>query len=691
MGFYLGWRRGGKGWWKNRGRFFPEKLPFLFPSRKPKRGKSPERVGFPRNLEGNEETAGIQAMDDPGKINPRGNGREEGALALRLSRFLRTFSTYPLTNPRVQAALSSLVGVVNGLLMKYPAIDLRFQDGLLRVQGWKFKKEHPDIAWLRQVFKDAKLSGIKISPPAEADVLLAFSRLLLENRELGKKGSSFDLMWSFPPKGVEPLPYGEAGLQGGVSRDEKSEPGSREEKKDDGEAEREIGRILEARRGLRGKANDFLQFCETNGNEAELLAEILGGFPGDPAAPPGVKAEWMERVLETAERILYAMRARPGERDCDFLGKVLEGAMARQLADSPGVGEVRGGPGLGAAARPEKRRGREGGRENPPEVMREWSFLPHGGEFDLGQGMRAEALAAGLHLLMVLPEVERVESIRGFLERLLEDPKEEEFVTLNTFLKPLRGGSRSGEPGKGVAKILEFLEEEGLKERALHASARSPQAVVVSFPNGFTDFLDFLDLGDPPSVKVFKEVCTQIGPARFQEEEDYLAGRGGLLDPERVEKILSLPCRPMLPLVRIILRNKGRQYKDRCARFLSRVGLNLKESVPFQIWEDVTTLPLDYLVQVCEAEIAGRATKRLSNFTAVLLRGYIEERSGSQDALPRRVAAVRALAAFPSPENELFLKDLVKGAGFLGIKKEPPQVREAAREALRILARKGSD
>ena len=623
-------------------------------------------------------------MEEQGKKKVQGSGREEGALALRLSRFLRSFSTYPLTNPRVQAALSSLVGVVNGLLERYPAIDLRFQGTDLVVQGWKFKKEHADIAWLRQAFKDAKLKGVRIHPPGSGDVLLAFSRLLLENRELAKKGSSFDLLWSVPPRGVDPLPFGEESLpldvlgEGGEGAEV---PGK--------VAPQELQTVLEAGKGLQGRLEDILQFCGSEKPPSILLEKVLSGFPGHPAAPASLKAEWASGVLEMAEQVLYAMRIRPGAKDCSFLERVLEGAVARHLADSPGVGDVRPGREMSSTLRFSKGREQEGGRENPPEVLKEWGFLPHGGGFDLDQGTRAEALAAGLHLLMVLPDADRVENLRGFLEGLLENPREEEFVTLNTFLKPLKVEGGKAKPGKGVAKVLEFLEEEGLKERALQASVRSPQAVMVSFPTSFPDFLDHVDMGDPPSIKLFKEISARIGPARFQEEEDYLAGRDGILAPDRVEEILALPARSVLPLLRIILRNKGRQYKDQCARFLSQVGLNLKEAVPFQIWDDITKLPLEFLIQVCEAEIAGKASRRLTNFTAVLLRSFIEEKAGDPDYVPRRAAAVKALGSFPSPENELFLKNLVKGGGFLGIKKEPPQVRDAARESLRILARKG--
>ncbi len=629
-------------------------------------------------------------MENQGKKNLQGKGREEGALALRLSRFLRNFSTYPLTNPRVQAALSSLVGVVNGLLQKYPAVDLRFEGANLVVQGWKFKKEHPDIAWLRQAFKEAMLKGVRIHPPGSGDKLLAFSRLLLENRELAKKGSSFDILWAVPPQGVEPLPLGEESLP----IDNLEDPSRPEEQADSWRGKvdpAEIQAVLDAGRGLRGRAEDILQFCGSENPPPAVLEKILLSFPGDQAAPSALKAEWASKVLETAEQILFAMRIRPGGKDCGFVERVLEGAVARHLADPPGLGEVRPAAGGTPQNRGPQPRSLEEGRENPPEVLREWGFLPHGGGFDLDQGMRAEALAAGLHLLMVLPDSDRVENLRPFLEGLLENPREEEFVTLNSFLKPIKKEGGKEGPGKGVAKVLEFLEEEGLKERALKASVRSPQAVLVSFPSSFPDFLDHVDLGDPPSVKLFKEICARIGPARFQEEEDYLAGRDGILTPDRVEKILAQPARSVLPLVRIILRNKGRQYKDQCARFLSQVGLQLKESVPFQICDDISSLPLEFLVQVCESEISGKATKRLTNFTSVLLRGFIEEKAGDPDAVPRRAAAVKALGCFPSPENELFLKSLVKGGGLLGIKKEPAPVREAAKEALRFLARQGRD
>ncbi len=629
-------------------------------------------------------------MENQGKRNLQGNGREEGALALRLSRFLRNFSTYPLTNPRVQAALSSLVGVVNGLLEKYPAVDLRFEGGNLVVQGWKFKKEHPDITWLKQAFKEAKLKGVRIHPPGSGDRLLAFTRLLLENRELAKKGSSFDILWSVPPQGVEPLPLGEDGLPIDKLEDLGGWGGAVEPPH--GEVDpKELQSVLDAGRGLRGRAEDILQFCGSEKQPSSVLEKILLSFPGDPSAPPALKAEWASKVLETAEQILFAMRIRPGGKDCGFVERVLEGAVARHLADPPGLGEVRAPGGGALSGRPSQGRVREESKENPPEVLREWGFLPHGGGFELDQGIRAEALAAGLHLLMVLPDLDRVENLRPFLESLLENPREEEFVTLNSFLKPIKTEGAKGNPGKGVAKVLEFLEEEGLKERALKASVRSPQAVLVSFPSSFPDFLDHVDLGDPSSVKLFKEICARIGPARFQEEEDYLAGRDGILTPDRVEKILAQPARSVLPLVRIILRNKGRQYKDQCARFLSQVGLQLKEAVPFQICDDISRLPLEFLVQVCESEISGKATKRLTNFTSVLLRGFVEEKAGDPDAVPRRAAAVKALGCFPSPENELFLKNLVKGGGLLGIKKEPGPVREAAREALRALTRKGRD
>ncbi len=624
-------------------------------------------------------------MEQQGKQGQQGGGREEGALALRLSRFLRSFTTYPLTNPRVQAALSSLVAVVNGLLEKYPAIDLRFEGGNLVVQGWKFKKEHPDISWLRQTFKDAKLKGVRIHPPGGGDTLLAFSRLLVENKDLAQKGSSFDLLWSVPPKGIEPLPFGDENLPiENLEEGEEREPGGTA-----GVDPGEVRAVLDAGRGLKGRVEDVLQFCGHDAPPTSVLERILASFPGGSGAPPSRKAEWASKVLETAEQILFAMRVRPGGKNCSFVERVLEGAVARHLADSPGLGEVRAARGLPPHQRADQGRDGEGGKENPPEVLREWGFLPHGGGFDLEQGARAEALAAGLHLLMVLPDQDRVENLRPYLEGILENPREEEFVTLNSFLKPIKTEKGKADPGKGVAKVLEFLEEEGLKDRALHASVRSPQAVLVSFPSSFPDFLDHVDLGDPPSVKLFKEICAQIGPARFQEEEDYLAGREGILSPDRVEKIMALPARPVLPLLRIVLRNKGRQYKNQCARFLSQVGLQLKESVPFQIWDDISKLPLEFLVQVCEAEIAEKPTKRLTNFTAVLLRSFIEEKAGDPDALPRRAAAVKALGCFPSPENEIFLKNLVKGGGILGIKKEPPPVRDAAREALRFLARKG--
>ncbi|GEM_PF-6005427 len=629
-------------------------------------------------------------MANQEKKNLQGNGREEGALALRLSRFLRNFATYPLTNPRVQAALSSLVGVVKGLLEKYPAVDLRFEGGNLVVQGWKFKKKHPDITWLKQAFNEAKLKGVRIHPQAGGDRLLAFSRLLMENRELAKKGSSFDIIWSVPPDGIEPLPLGEEGLPI-ENLDDEGVQGRLCESRDGKMDPAEIQSVLEAGRGLRGRAEDILQFCGGKRQPPAVLERILLSFPGDPTAPPRQKAEWASTVLETAEQILFAMRIRPGGKDCSFVERVIESAVARHLADSPGLGEVRFSGGGALQDRAPFGRIREESRENPPEVLREWGFLPHGGGFDLDQGIRAEALAAGLHLLMVLPDMDRVENLRPFLESLLENPKEEEFVTLNSFLKPIKAEGGKGNPGKGVAKVLEFLEEEGLKERALKASVRSPQAVLVSFPSSFPDFLDQVDLGDPPSVKVFKDTCARIGPARFQEEEDYLAGRDGILKPERVEKILALPARSVLPLMRIILRNKGRQYKDQCARFLTQVGLQLKEAVPFQIYDDISSLPLEFLVQVCESEITGKATRRLTNFTSVLLRGFIEEKAGDPDAVPRRVAAVKALGCFPSPENELFLKNLVKGGGLLGIRKEPAPVREAAREALRVLARQGRE
>ncbi len=184
-------------------------------------------------------------------------------------------------------------------------------------------------------------------------------------------------------------------------------------------------------------------------------------------------------------------------------------------------------------------------------------------------------------------------------------------------------------------------------------------------------------------MKKFLKLCREIGAKRILEEEQVLSDKDGILSSERASKILSMPGKETLPLALIILKNKAKEHRTKGLKFLLRANLGMKELFPLTLFEDPEFIPSQFLVMLCEAGIEGRPAGKVTSYAGTLIRTYINQSSGDPDKLKKRIWAVRMLKEFPSPETEFFLKELLKGSGFLGMKKEPPEIRTAAKETLK--------
>ena len=314
--------------------------------------------------------------------------------------------------------------------------------------------------------------------------------------------------------------------------------------------------------------------------------------------------------------------------------------------------------------------------------------MPAQGLPDLLAGARADALTARLEAILAAPDEPGALREAALLGRSLSEPEPEEMEIWRVFLGPILDsfGQAGADPAGG--RLLSAIRQAGRAGLFRRAGTLDLPALRKGFPWLFPLFVEALDASNPEEVRALQRFCAELGPRRILGESRFLASSDGILPSRCGNKILAMPGRPLVPFVLILLRFRGAMYHQAAASFLARAGLDLPEAAPFCFYARPEDLPLDYLTRLFEAELAGKASRELSQAAAGLLQRFIEGSAEDPDLAHQRTEAVRSLKAFPFFETERFLQELARGSGFLGFKRPPGELRQACREALEELARK---
>ncbi|GEM_PF-4567608 len=625
-------------------------------------------------------------------------GSLEQAFLDAFTRFLRAAILYPANNRRVLEAEEALLEAVRMLTLEGKKAVFRFSRNQIHLGEGILDPEPPQALWLKDRFARTGLAGLTVEPTVERETLYAFAQKLAENFKSSKGKKGFSQLWGgedeFPGLKLEELSFSHEGT--GTSSSEllrRDRAGALKGK--EALAVRRLFQALEESARIQKGLERVQRAIQAAGggrpkHQEDLLDRIIQNLPAEALRDPEVSLKFVELSLREVELAITGGSWEGDQREEEIL---------RDLLDTVGCGLFGRDPLLAPGAPPSPndeedvvpKWEREEDKlilEDVEAFLQEMEELPdfHRDPFEgFERALVQEALGTALHIACLNPDPALGEQVERLLHSLLAVTRPGDLDVIRPYLDPLFGKNSRPEEEDRAQAILGFLQRSGGERVLQECGSLTPVTAAATFPKTFPLFLDGLDLRDPEDLEQLRETCRLLGPARIREAKDFLASPRGILTPKRVETILSVPGKEVLPLVEVILEEGSLEDMALAGRFLRSLKLDSRGAPAFRILQEEVPLPPEYLLQVCRAAETGSWHEELRAFSYRLLRQWA---SRSELDTEKRIRLVRALAPSREKETEEFLLSLWKGGGILGKEKVPRALRKEAKALLESWRRK---
>ncbi|MEZ5990535.1 MAG: hypothetical protein R3F30_15760 [Planctomycetota bacterium] len=237
-----------------------------------------------------------------------------------------------------------------------------------------------------------------------------------------------------------------------------------------------------------------------------------------------------------------------------------------------------------------------------------------------------------------------------------------------------------------VGQLMGWLRDHGHLALARSCGAIRWEDCVARFPVGFLAFLDALDPGSETDRTDLAKLCQELGAERISAAAQFLARTGGLSQGRRADLVLGHPRVEQLPLVALLLDERGTAVRDRVVTALRSMSWKAPEACLLRLLPTSDRYELDYLRALCLPDAHGRYPATLRGYVIHRLRDLAESEDDPAVDLATRIQAVRLLGRLRAGEARSLLQDLARKKGFLGLGGgDRKQLAEAAKEALRAL------
>ncbi len=620
-------------------------------------------------------------------------GSLEQAFLDAFTSFLRAAILYPPNNRRVLDAEEALLEAVRLLSAEGKKAVFRFSRNRILLGDGVLDPEPPQALWLKDRFSRTGLAGLTVLPTVQPGALYGFALKLAENFKAPRGKKTFSRLWGdgdgFPGLELEELRFSTGGEGTSASQLLRGDRAGAFKGKE-ARAVRRLFAALEESARIQKGLERVQQAIEAAGggkpqHQVDLLDRIVQNLPAEALADPEMSLKFVELSLREVELALQGGT---------FQGNPREDEILRDLLDTVGCGLFGRDPLLVSPQAPPLPPGEP---EDLPKWEREedklieddldafhqeFTQLPDLTENPFEGFERSviqEALGTALHVACLNPDPAVGEQVEHLLHALLAVTRPGDTEVVQPYLDPLFRKAEDPARKEQAQTILGYIQRAGGEKVLQECGTLTPVTAAATFPGTFPLFLDGLDPRDPEDLERLREACRLLGPKRIRQARAALGGPKGILEPRRVETILSVPGREVLPLVEVIVEEGDLADRAKAAEFLRSLKLGTRGAAAFRVLQEEVPLPPDYLVQVCRAAERGTWPEELRAFSFRLLRQWAARPELDTE---KRVRLLRALAPSREEETREFLLSLKKGGGFLGKEKVPRALRKEAKALL---------
>lgn len=642
-------------------------------------------------------------MQPPDSHQHRPASKVEQKLLDGLAGYLKESTIYPETNQRVQKSLSSVIDAAAKLIRGSEGIQIVIVGNSFLVRGGLVEKDAHAHSWLRNRLVKTALGGISLLPTLTDASMRDFAKGLAKAYARRKEPITFAQFWPDEYAGIrlielrflgsfegDGLPH--TGLAGGPDAF-----GRLKQLIDTGSVrDRALAELLESSEEILERLDRIegsmasAGIDESRTRSLNLLGSIVHSLPTEALNDSEQAVRFVTMTLDQLDKELHSSTDHQFSEIDTRLQQLLRVASYTFFSSPP---PEKTGERSGAADEPHESAKPESGqkswrpeddaiKESVPTLLEELGELPDYKKFRLVPEdlvVPSECLGIHLHQLTATREEELAQREYPFISNCLSDLDQEQLEVLGRYLE--RYVHANPDDVEGLDRIVELLETCDLLPLFAKTGAMCHNDVSFLFPRHFLLYLDTLTT--EKECQELQRIASDIGPQRILAAGKELGTNGGIHRPDRVEKLFFVTHRVMLPFVRLVLEHGQQEVRTRCAVFLRKLKLRAKEASPLWVLEPPDSLPFEYLCQICDSEVVGRYSRKVTEHAAKLIRDFISREGQGSATLQRQVYAVNRLAAFPSITTVKFLEGLIKGKGLLGLPGAPRQLRDAAKNALR--------
>ncbi len=620
-------------------------------------------------------------------------------LAGRFSTYLKASFIYPARNQRVTTSAEEFLETFRALSDDERWVTIRFRSGELVVDETPLDASLPLAEWMLETFTKALICGVEVGPGLDSSTLAEFTeqvrasirdRSLVFAKEWGDRRGLRPVDLLFTGGHLKEDDVGEEVGDGGRRGNASSTTGSTnpflEGSAQSALLETMAGdqQVSERLAEMQGHLNRQL-VDSRDLTQVDLLGEIIRNLPTEALTSPKLARQVMDQVLDMAEsEVLDALQT--GELDVDAgLSSLFLGIARKFFGTTPEIDTSDAESDQAPVGRP-----RDLAYTADLELLlEELDQLPIDDSIDLEKEDPAadtELFGIYLHTHRNAKDKDAIGMLEIEIEKQLVDPSAELLGVLDCYTDKCLAPEQEYEDS--ADRLTKLLIRTGQSHLFSRSDLLSADVVKFGFPENFLLFLDSLDESEASRRKL-RDVCCGMTSDRVTNEKDALLLEGGILEPARLQSLLSLRSHEVLPFVSFVAQHGDSRILPMLVSFLRALEVPDAEGAALRALED-SRLSLGYLHDLCECLLTGIGSKKLREYSLYLLTQFIDEKADDAEFHDRRVYAIGELRFFNDEGTRDYLSVLASSGRLLKRGKTAKAIREAAANTLERLGGKKS-
>lgn len=591
----------------------------------------------------------------------------EAELAQRFADALQSATVLPDGHPRLQELASSItesLAAVRGLR-------LRLRGEQFHVEARPLLVDTPGLTWLGKRLRGSAVGALELSEALTGASLLAFAGALEANVSRAGSSPRFETLWTETFDGIQLLPESERPRP---TEDRQAAPPLGKQEERSTRRGRVLAELLEASGEIRARIGAIRAAVEgTADRPLDILGRLVDLLPVEVFDCPTSALGVINTVLDEAqEQVASGLPWVELERKLrNIVFRVSSDHFKAKATQRAAAG--RGSAPLDDAA-----------GDEPDVLLREMAELPPAAT-DLivdERVLSTERLGVLLHL--AINEPNPAPAVVAALVERLQAAERGELQVLRYYLERLL--CETGRRNAGLKRIADLMHQAGVDGVVARDCGLTGELAATLFPAAFCMFVDNLDDNELDKIA---QMCALVGRERIRAATAELTAPGGILEPARAARILTLPRIEVLPLARILAAKGDATVRAAVITFLQQLRLQSPESAPLYVLAQ-DQLPLDYVCGLCDIESGGGWPAALRDQAGALLRGFVAGHEADEE-IERRVFAIERLGGFPGAETVALLRGLLQGRGPFGIGGRQPKTIRAVAAAVLDRLQKAED